>query len=104
MPRNATAAREGATPAGLAALLARRGYRLAGETLVMVGPAAGEADSEALLSPAPDDSFAAVFVGAGGWALGQPDLNGHGTHSGQRGVDFAVFERQELCALHFVQT
>lgn len=57
---------DGATPAGLTALLAARGYRTIGETLVMVGPAAGEADPEAIVSDAPGAGFAGVFVGAGG--------------------------------------
>lgn len=57
---------DGAKPAGLEALLLARGYRLISETLVMAGPVAGAFDPETILAAAPDDGFAAVFVGAGG--------------------------------------
>jgi N-acetylglutamate synthase len=57
-----------ATPAGLDEALAERGYRVVAETLVMTGPAAGEADGRIHLSSKPDASFEAVFVGAGGQA------------------------------------
>lgn len=49
-------------PDDLAERLARRGYADCKETLVMVGPASGQADPEVTLFAAPDATFEAVFT------------------------------------------
>jgi len=57
---------DGVAPEELEPLLAARGYARTGDTLVMVGPVTGDADPGVTVTRAPDASFAAVFIGAGG--------------------------------------
>lgn len=54
---------DGATaPADLADRLARRGYALHGETLLMTGPVVGALDAEVVISSKPDPAFEALLV------------------------------------------